>query len=147
MNLFRRNSLLRRLIRDLEEPILHGLFGVAWLVSLLVWGMTKIGGWRSEGLLKAYQPIFGTLYGLLLLAGVLVVLACNRRWSGILVMVASYLIWLLVSQIPLRTKPFHWDEFWALTPITGLVAIVLMLHYGFWNHQLSDDQREGSNGQ
>lgn len=67
MNPFHKDSLPRRLIKDLEKPIIYALMFTVSTVAVLVWGISKINGGRggsNAGLLSDFQPVFGTCYGI-----------------------------------------------------------------------------------
>lgn len=141
MNPFHYESLPRQLVRDLEKPIIYALMFTVSTVAVLVWGVSKIRGGRggaTAGLFSDLQPIFGTYYGIVLMAIVLAVLICNRRWIGVGIMIVSHLMQLMMYSLPLRVRPFSWDEYLALSPLIGLAIVTYCVYYDCWE-RASDD--------
>jgi hypothetical protein len=134
MNPLHPESLPRRIVRDLEIPIIYGLMILASAIALLVWGATLIGP-HGGSLLQGGQPVFGTYYGMGMQAFLLVILLSNRRWLGIGILIAGFSAHSLVVWVSPRARPITVDEFWGLSPIFPLAAICCLVyhHYDLWD--------------
>lgn len=130
MNLSAREpSLFRRLLSDLEGPIVYAMTIVASMIGILVWGATKLGRTGHGGLFGQFRDVFGTEYGLLFAALIFGLFAINRRWKAVVVLGAIYLLMIGLELNPMRGVPGSLDEYFALSAMMSSVIMSGLVYY------------------
>ncbi len=117
-----------KVVRDLEAPIFFAMAIVASVIGMLVWGATKTGR-PGGGLLSQFKLVFGTEYGALFAATMIAILINNRRWKGIVIAAATWILMALVSLNPYRSTEPTLDEYFALGAMLSSLAIACCAYY------------------
>ena len=117
-----------RIVSNLETPIIYAMAIVSSVIGIVVWGATKSGR-PDSGLLSQFKSVFGTEYGLLFMACLISILFANRRWKGIVVVAAA---WVLLSLTEPGLGNFiepAWDEYFALGAMLSSLCIAFCVRY------------------
>ncbi|MEM6692401.1 MAG: hypothetical protein AAF664_23420 [Planctomycetota bacterium] len=119
-----------RILHDLEGPIVYALTVTCVVVSLLVYGMTKL---RSPGaLFDDWRSVFGTGFGIVILLVMLGLLAINQRWLAVAGVFGVFGFNLMLGLGSGREEAMMLDEF----IVTGNTLALLLLSACYYQGML-----------
>jgi hypothetical protein len=122
-----RKGRLKKLLRDLETPIIYAMTIVASAIEIAVW--TARRGPVEKDLLSQFERVFGSEYGILFAIMMLTILTLNRRWKGLVATATAWFLLVMLQWNFPEVSGLTWDEFFAVGAMLASLFVALCARY------------------